>query len=85
MFLWWNLTPLSTNEVIEDPCGAHFYVHCPKVVEQPTIWHTDDHESINFQNETENIFIFVRFYMTRFLISTCIYLFLELFLLFFYF
>ena len=37
MFLWWNLTPLSTNEVIKDPWGSRFYVHYPKVVEQPTI------------------------------------------------
>ena len=48
MFLWLNFTPLSTNEVIKDPLGSGFYVHCLKVVEQPTIWHMDDHESINF-------------------------------------
>ena len=82
MFLWWNLTLLSTTKVIKVPWGLRFYVHCPNVVEQPTVWYTDDHESINFWNETENIFIFPRFYITRFLIFNCIYLFLELSLLF---
>ena len=42
-------------------------------MEQPNPWHAGDNESFrDFENETENISIFPRFFITRFLIFTCI-------------